>query len=238
MTGAQLRLRCSAAIRLLACTALVFLGAGCSAEDQARDEGGSFSSVSMTPPPSGATQPSQTADPLPSYITSSSPGAPIAVVRGLDEVSRTLRDLTKASNSREVVPAMAEALGATRSDLKKVRSAAYGQTRSCVTVRSAVGSARSNAVKTAAIAKDVTSRNAARADLLSRAKKAVATLSAATTANGRIATPTEKAALTDARAALAGAEEQLSRTDEAASDAVKTTNSLVAAAESIQSKAC
>ncbi|MGL5819555.1 MAG: hypothetical protein ACRCYR_18485 [Phycicoccus sp.] len=205
--------------------------AACSTSSDDPDLAGRWSPIAA-PTVSSTSTPSATASAAPTE------SVPAAVSRELDELSRNLRDLSQAPSSRESMPAVTDALADTRTDVRVLRERAYGAVKSCAAVAEALSSARSDAARTTSAAATVRARNTTRSALRSRGSATVERLVAAASGGSRSPSPAESAAVTDARTTLAGATEQIARTDAAAADAVATVGDLVGTAEDIAAKAC
>lgn len=230
MLGARLTRR----LVVLPVGALVLLGAGCSTSDTKDLDGGFLPGGDAT----SSASPSPSASPSASGTSTAGPSIPAAVAKELDTLSKNLRDLSQAESSRDPMSTTSSALAAVRSDVKRLRGSAYGTSRSCSVVDSALASTRADAARTSSGAATVRARNADRSELLATARATLDRLVAAAGAKGRTATPDETAAIADARATLAGAADQISRTEESAGSAVATAQDLLATAESVATKAC
>ncbi|MGL5861667.1 MAG: hypothetical protein ACRCY9_10480, partial [Phycicoccus sp.] len=102
----------------------VLVLAACATGGDDPDLAGRWSSVAAPTVSSSSTS---------SAAVSASPteSVPAAVSRELDELSRTLRDLSQAPSSRESLPALSDALADTRADLTALRGRAFGARKSC-----------------------------------------------------------------------------------------------------------
>ncbi|MGL5815923.1 MAG: hypothetical protein ACRCYR_00055 [Phycicoccus sp.] len=204
---------------------------GCSSESEGDRLDGRWASLAS--PTVGATM-----SPGGSASATPSASASVAVSRELDELSRNLRDLSQAPSSRESLPALADALADTRTDLGVLRGRAFGARKSCTAVAGALTSTRSDAARTTSAAADVRARNQVRSALHARGERTLARLTAAASAGSRTPVPAEAAAISDARTTFAGASDQIARAEESASDAVATAGDLVDDAEALAVRAC